>query len=205
MRHTRFVSFLIPLMLLGLAATLPILALAGTFQQVVSGEVTPEIDLKIIFANCGKLQVGKTYYWAGDEVSVEANMDGPTIGAKEVIETNVRCSLYIGYGESGYPKNDEYEMYRYVDVYDPETGKKYGRIWNRNKDAVTVFFDLDSQFGNRNEVELKEVEEATVIADSDRPLLEGVKLYLAITADAFGNTRYGGEWWIPIAVYARVI
>ena len=113
MRYARFVSFLIPLTLLALAATLPILALAGTFQQVVSGQVTPEIDLKIVFAHCGTLQVGKTYYWAGDGVSVEANMDGPTIGAKEVIETNVRCSLYIGYGESGYPKNDERDTYAY--------------------------------------------------------------------------------------------
>jgi len=60
MRDARFVSFLIPLTLLGLAATLPILALAGTFQQVVSGEVTLEIDLRVILANCGMLQVGKT-------------------------------------------------------------------------------------------------------------------------------------------------
>jgi hypothetical protein len=207
MRYTRFAGFLIPLTLLGLAATLPILALAGTFQQVVSGEVTPEIDLKVILANCGMLQVGKAYYWADDGVSVEANTNGPTIGAQEVIETNVRCSLEMRYARE-YQHGASYLSYwweRHVDVYDPKTGEDLGSFSPKNIDAVTIFLDQDNQFGNGNEVALEEGDENTRVANSDRPLLENMKLYLAVRADSFGSAEHAGKWHIPFEIYAYVV
>lgn len=200
---------------------MPLLALAGTFEQVIAGSVNPEIAL-LSSMGMGTLTVGKTYYYAGDGAPVEANANGPTAGAVPVITANVASdiSAIILLCNSGNLIDSFYSLA------------------SRNLRAVTIYYDRDTQFGNGNEVELADFnpDDSWIFAGgrycgisghyappnyksieslfggytnwlvspsvSIPALGAGEQLYLAIESDDYGPEQAGGEWKATVGLTA---
>ncbi len=151
-------------------------ALAGTFQQVVQGAGNPEITIQSTI-NTGQQVVGKIYYWAGDGSVIEAETAGATMGAVPVITSSVSTNLTVRVlfwnvdawpdEQKDYCPIDGYKYYYYDSIWKEwHYGKNiitYGELFSRNIESVTLFYDRDTQFGNGNEVEIKDYNPTTSI------------------------------------------